>query len=218
MKVSMIFNYLFSKVSKKRFVVMLGTLSVFYNVNAQVSISGPQCIIPGNPYQYIIAGKWVSDSWMKLCVRGGKLEGGQQCSVSGKIINTFFITWSDSSYHGLELISSLGNVKLELKSTSELKGGEINQSDKIRICESGVTNYTFRCAPAKGGSCEPKYSYQWQRSENGLNWTIISSADKKDLKFTGTVKVNTYFRRVTTESGSNMIAYSDHALLAVTFK
>jgi len=217
MKVSMTFSYLFSKVSKIRFVVMLGTLSVFCNVNAQVSISGPQCIIPGNQSQYVITGNWVSDSWMKLCVRGGILEGGQQCNVSGKIMTAVIITWRDSSYHGLELISSLGNVKLELKSTSDLKGGEISESDKIRVCESGVTNYTFRCAPAKGGSCEPKYSYQWQRSDNGLNWTIISGADKKDLKFTGTVKVNTYFRRVTTESGSNIIAYSDHALLAVTF-
>jgi hypothetical protein len=154
---------------------------------------------------------------MKLCVRGGVLEGGQQCNVSGKIINNFFVTWSDTSYHRLELTSSLGNLNLELKSTFELKGGEINESDKIRICDSTVTNYTFRCAPAKGGSCDPMYTYQWQRSENGLNWTIISGADKKDLKFAGTIKVNTYFRRVTTESGSNMIAYSDHALLAVAF-
>ena len=217
MKISMIFNCLFSTVSKIRFVVMLGTLSVFCKVNAQVSVSGPQCIIPGNPCQYIITGNWISDSWMKLCVRGGKLEGGQQCNVSGKIMNTILITWSDTSYHRLELTSSLGNVNLELKSTSELKGGEINESDKIKICNSAVTNYTFRCAPSKGGSCDPRYSYQWQRSENGLNWSTISGASKKDLKFTGTVKVNTYFRRVTTESGSNTIAYSDHALLAVTF-
>lgn len=210
-------NKTFSKIALVRVVLLFGMLQLSRGAAAQLSISGPQCIIPGRSGQYIVSGNWGPDSWMKLCVRGGRLENGQQCYVSGAMMNTFFITWVDTSSYRLELSSSLGNITLELKSTTELGGGAMNEDDRIKICDSAVTDYTFRCASATGGSCNPVYTYQWQRSENGLNWTNIAGANMQDLIFNGTVLVNTYFRRVTTESGSNTIAYSDQALLAVNF-
>lgn len=214
----MIIKFVFNRAWRPLIRLMVILLVFGNGMMAQVSISGPQCIIPGIPYQYIITGNWDASSKMKVCIRGGKMENGEQCSAKGKIVNTLFITWNDTSHHQLELNSSLGNIKLKLKKTTELSGGTVIEKNKVKSYGSTTTSFTFNCQPARGGACDPVYTYLWQQSENGLNWINIAGADKKDLKFTGMVNVNTYFRRVTTEAGSNLTAYSDNGVITVEFK
>lgn len=186
-------------------------------VIGQVSISGPVCVIPGTPYQYVINGQWSDSSYMRICVIGGKLNNGETCTAQGTILSDVIVVWNDTSMHHLEFNSSSGNIKLELQSTKELAGGLINAIDRVRIFDSAVAEYSFQCSPATGGTCAPIYIYQWQKSENGLNWVDITGANEENLLFREAVKVNTYFRRVVEERGSATIAYSDAGLLSIDF-
>jgi hypothetical protein len=128
-----------------------------------------------------------------------------------------FVVWSDTGYHKLEIISSSGNMNVIVQHTTELKGGQIFDSDKSQIYDSTIASYIFRSEEASGGSCTPVYSYQWQKSEDGLNWTNIIGAIGKDLLFSGNILVNTFFRRVTTETNSNTLAYSNLGMLVILF-
>lgn len=204
------------KILKNAAGILLVLISV--NGNAQVSISGPGCVIPGITYQYVINGNWNSNSSMSACVTGGSLaEGGSCKSSAGSVYTTVSVIWNDTAVMRLEIQSSAGNATLLAKRTDDLSGGTIIDDDKVKVFDSTITTYGFHCDSASGGACVPNYQYQWQRSDNELNWTNITGATGKDLVFTGSVLVNTYFRRVTTESGSRTIAYSDHALLVKEF-
>lgn len=184
---------------------------------AQVSVSGATCIVPGLPYQYNILANWSNTSTMRLCITGGTLSSGDTCTPSGSRPTFVIVTWRDSGVHKLDVVSSEGNLSVTMTATSNLDGGVVYEGDKVFVYDSAVASYRFRCTAPMGGSCTPVYKYQWQRSENGLNWVDISGAVQEELLFTGQVRVNTYFRRVTNEAGSQTIAYSDQALLAVQF-
>jgi hypothetical protein len=186
-------------------------------LTAQVTVSGPQCIIPGITYQYIINGNWNAFSTIKVCLRGGKLASGERCTSDNERPTSVFVIWNDTSFRKLDVTSSLGNTSLVTQATTNLKGGGINEGDRVKLYDSTITSYTFHCGVAKGGSCVPSYSYQWQRSDDGLNWTNISNATGKDLQFLERIIVNTFFRRVTTETNSNTVVYSDTGILAVPF-
>jgi len=203
----------FFKVKKAIVFLLIAFALANSRLTAQVSVAGPLCIVPGITYQYIITGTRNASSIMNLCVTGGSLTTGQKCTDA--IVSSVFIVWSDTSYHKLEVTSSAGNISLTIHGTTDIRGGLVNISDKVQIYNSAIGSYTFRCDSAVGGSCNPSYLYQWQRSENGLTWTNIEGATSKDLQYTGSVTVTIYFRRVTIESQSNTIGYSDWGQLKV---
>lgn len=207
---------------RKLFKELIGAivLTVMVTVTgySQVSISGPACVIPGVPYQYIINGSWNSSSAISACVTGGSFSSGVSCiSSSGNVFSTVSITWKDTVMMRLDLQSSSGNAALLPMRTQNLNGGSISEVDQVKIFDSLVTSYTFHCDTASGGACIPVYRYQWQRSDNEVNWVNIGGAVGKDLVFNGSVLVNTYFRRVTTELNAGTMAYSASALLVKTF-
>lgn len=202
----------------KRFYLIGFIIFGGYHSMAQVGIRGPVCIIPGLTYQYIIDAKWDSSVSMKACITGGKLNTGNTCTSSGTLTNLLFITWGESNVRKIDLTSSTGNASLAVLGTVELNGGQINDSDKVQIYKKTQATYLFRCNEARGGACAPSYFYQWQKSENGLNWTSIEGATGKDLQFSSNVfLVNTFFRRVATEPHSNMLAYSNVGVLTIAF-
>lgn len=203
---------------KKNLLLLSIAFTAFGNsIKAQVSVSGPQCIIQGITYQYTINGNWNNSSTVKVCLTGGRLLSGEKCSPDSMKATSVFVVWSDTSYRKLDVTSSSGNTSIIVLATTDLKGGGINESDRVKVYDSTVNSYTFHCQVASGGSCTPVYSYQWQKSEDALNWTNISSATGKDLHFSGSIIVNTFFRRVTMETNSNTVAYSDTGILAVPF-
>jgi len=205
------------KAKKVLLLLFIAVTAIAYNLTAQVTVSGPQCIIPGITYQYIISGNWNASSAIKVCLRGGKLASGERCTPDSERPTSVFVVWNDTSFRKLDVTSSLGNTSLVAQATTGLKGGGINEGDKVKIYDSTITTYTFHCGVAKGGSCVPSYSYQWQRSDDRLNWVNIINATGKDLQFSASIKVNTFFRRVTTETNSNTVVYSDTGILAMPF-
>lgn len=185
---------------------------------SQVSISGPSCVVPGVQYRYVINGSWNSSSTISACVTGGSISSGVNCiASSGNVFSTVSVIWKDTVMMRLNIQSSSGNAVLFPMRTQNLNGGSINQADRVKIFNSQIASYAFHCDTASGGACIPVYSYQWQRSNNQVNWVNISGATGKDLVFNGTILVNTFFRRVTTEFNAGTVAYSASALLVKTF-
>lgn len=207
----------FYKARKTLLLLLVAFAVTGYHLNAQVSISGPQCIIPGITYQYIINGNWNNSSVIKVCLTGGKLISSERCTPDSVRATSVFVIWNDTSYRKLDVTSSLGNTSIIVLATTDLKGGRIDEDDKVKLYDSTISSYSFHCGVASGGSCTPNYSYQWQKSEDGLNWVNINNATGKDLQFSGSIIVNTFFRRVTTETNSNTVAYSETGILAVPF-
>lgn len=203
---------------KNKFFVSLVALIVYCQAaDAQVTINGPVCVVPGVTYQYVLSGNWNELSWMRICIDGGVLASGGHCLPDSSVHSSIFVTWKDTTFHKLQLNSSSGSLALHLTATSDLTGGLVHDSDKVKFINPSLSSYTFRCQPAVGGACNPAYQYQWQRSENGVHWVNVEGANGHDLNFSGTVSVNTFFRRITNETNGGLTAYSDWALLAVPF-
>ena len=129
------------------------------------------------------------------------------------------VIWNDSvTDRKIAVTSDLGNASLMVTGTTELNGGLVDDSNKVEILNADQHNYLFNCAVATGGSCDPNYTYQWQSSTNQLNWTNIQGATSKDLEYSGTIAVSTFFRRVTIETHSNIVAYSDSGQLMIVYE
>lgn len=205
----------FYQVKKVLLLLFVAFAATDNNLQGQVSVVGPVCVMPGITYHYTITGNRDAASTMRICITGGILNTGQTCTPDSAIINSVFVIWDDTGSHKLEVTSSVGNVSLSVMHTNVLQGGSINASDKSKVYDSTVATYTFHCGLPNGGSCSPNYMYQWQKSTNGMGWVNISGSTGQDLQFSGSISRNTFFRRITTETKSNTIAYSDWATLSI---
>jgi hypothetical protein len=205
------------KIIKVIYLTALVATTPSYGV-AQPGIEGASCIMPGTTYQYLITGQWDSSSNVHLCIQGGKLKSGDSC-ISPRISpSMLLVIWNDSVMdRKITVTSDLGNASLAITGTTELNGGAVDDSDKIKIFDADQLNYIFHCGVATGGSCDPHYTYQWQRSTNQLNWTNIQGATTKDLQYSGTISISTFFRRVTIETHSNIVGYSDSGQLMMVY-
>lgn len=186
-------------------------------VSGQVTITGPNCVIPGSPYQYSLVGNWTSTSVMQVCITGGRLIDSSTCTSDTGRFTSVLVVWNDSAIKKIDITSSLGSASFPVETTSNLSGGLINEDERVKVYDSTVIRYVFHCSDPTGGTCQPIYQFQWQRSDNGLNWVNIQGATSAALDFSSTVLVNTYFRRVTSENTSKSVAYTDNALLVVSF-
>lgn len=192
-------------------------ITACYNSPAQPGISGPACIIPGTNYQYTITGR--SDSTTRVCITGGTLSIEDTCIRVSNFPHTLFVKWKDEAANRkIAVTSSLGNTSLIVSRAYVLKGGYIEDSDKVQHFSTAQPTHIFHCQAATGGSCSPDYRYKWQISDNALNWIDIQGAVTRDLTFSGNISGNTFFRRVTTDIRSNTIAYSDFAQLNLVFQ
>ncbi|MFT3703005.1 MAG: hypothetical protein QM802_11580 [Agriterribacter sp.] len=184
-------------------------------LEAQVYISGPECIVPGITYQYNLHYNGKDSSSTKVCITGGALIGGIRCTPDSVIPTSVYVIWNDTSGQRIELQTMSGNSSLVVQTMEALSGGLLTDSSKLQAYDSTVTGYSFSCSAASGGACAPNYSYQWQSSEDGFKWTDLANGNTKDLFFSGKPEKDNYFRRVTVETQSNTISYSDVGVLTV---
>jgi hypothetical protein len=205
------------KLIKVIYLTALFTL-IGYSGIAQPGINGAGCIIPGTTYEYMITGQWDSSSSARLCITGGILNSGDSCISLQTSPAMVLVIWNDSvADRKIEVTSDLGNASLIVTGTIELTGGVVDDSDEVQIFDADQLTYTFHCATPTGGSCDPHYTYQWQRSTTQLNWTNVQGATGKDLEYSGTITACTFFRRVTKETQSNIVAYSDSGQLMIVY-
>lgn len=191
---------------------------------AQVSITGPQCVMAGTVYQYTIQGNWDSSSTMQVCISSGTIAdsaGTHSCTGSGGApLATVLVKWNGSASDAgaISLTSTKGSSTLSVNFAGPLLPGSIDSMSKTQIIAADSIPSAINCSADKGGSCSPSYSDQWQQSPDMVSWTDIAGANGQDLSFSSPPVQTTFYRRKVTETVSGTIAYSDEAVVNVEAK
>ncbi len=186
-----------------------------YRSMGQILIYGPTCVIPNAEYQYDINGAGATDTVMNVCITGGRFLDRDTNCYSGATLSFVRIMWDeDTANAGISISTANGVKSLSISLTAVLDGGKIDSTDALQVIQNDSTTFSIHCSPASGGNCQPFYSYQWQQSTNGIQWTDITGILAPNLDFSG-VSVATYFRRKVKELASNTIEYSDFAIVNV---
>jgi len=195
------------------FSVMLISLSSY----SQLGVTGPTCVIPDIEYRYIISSS--ADSAMKICVSGGTIVSGQPNCAKTASASVLKIKWNSNQPSGsINITSSQGNSLLYVGITNALKGGLIGESVVVQKIDNSTIPANLICSSSTGGACNPSFRYQWQQSPDNQDWSDMSGATNRDFSFNMAPQFTTYYRRKTTESSANSIAYSNTALVIVQVK
>src|SRR5258705_13403856 len=98
---------------------------------SQVAVNGPTCVVSNLEYQYRITGNWDSSSVMQVCVSGGTIISGATNCQNGSPSSQVRIIWN--ALNGiLQLSSSKGDTTLQVRLTSALAGGSIDDTVMIQ--------------------------------------------------------------------------------------
>jgi hypothetical protein len=188
-----------------------------FNTSAQVSISGPNCVVPGVVYQYNIKTGGDSSTAIKICFAGGMASDSAAGTCISKKGPFAIITvkWLKPGSASLMVTSSKGNSTTNISVTSQLNAGSIDSTVKFQTIKYDSIPQTISCSVDTGGSCSPTYSYQWQQSFDMLGWINISGANGQNLTIATGLKQTTFYRRKVTETTSGSISYSNVATVNV---
>ena len=202
----------------RRFFCLLIVFVFTQKLFAQISISGPQCVTTGTVYQYIIhiSGKFDSLSKLQLCITGGKFEDSKNNCIPAADIR-IKVTWNPDAVNGNIAITSLrDNASLSVVITPPLNGGLISSNYKSQLTsKDSLPPSSIICSAASGGACTPVYSYQWQQSDNGVDWKDIRNATGQNLGLNQKIPNAYFYRRKVTETSSGSIQYSDFAAIYI---
>lgn len=190
---------------------------------SQPRISGPVCVLKGFAYQYTIGDSSVSTRQinMQICIRGGLLvdRSGNRlnnCTASKEPLSTILVMWNEAVAGSVMISTSEGKRTLNVGITSSLQGGLVDTLIKEQSFSDTLSIPSpINCSIARGGSCSPGYSYQWQQSQDAMTWTDIGGSTRQNLSFSSPVKRSSYYRRKVIETGSGTIAYSDLSVISV---
>jgi hypothetical protein len=181
-----------------------------------ISITGPNCVIAGPIYTYNIIGQWQPGSTVRVCVTSGTLvDSGATCADGSGILSFVRIQWDSGGQTSgsIAVTSSLGNTSLSVSLTKRLCGGRIDSAVAYQPLDTLTTPATLTVSAPTGGACQPSYAYQWQQSADNLVWTNVAGATSAQYSFSGPLSYNGYFRRVVTDNASNVLAYSNAAVI-----
>src|ERR1017187_170876 len=183
--------------------------------NAQVTISGPQCVTNNTVYMYNISGNFDSTHTWGLCITGGSIDGTSVTCISGRRERYIKVTWTSANVASMQLTSASGTASLKVSITTQLSGGTIDSSVVFQGIDSVTTPATIACSLPLGGGCNPSYQYQWQRSADNLVWTDIAGANSQTLGFSKPLNQSTYFRRKVKTTASDAYAVSNTAAIFI---
>ncbi len=197
--------------------LLLLALSIGTTGYSQVLITGPTCVTPGLAYQYRINAVWDSTSTMQVCVSGATINGvAGSCTVTGKPAPFVQVSWKTGLSTGsVQIHSSLGDATLNVTIAAPLQAGDIDTSAGLQGLAYNTLAGAIHCTAVTGGSCNPVYNYQWQRSTDAVHWTDIQGSTSQHLLTPGILIQTTFFRRKTVESSSGQIVYSKPATVFV---
>jgi hypothetical protein len=180
-----------------------------------VSIIGPECVTTETSYQYLITGI-DSALGVQVCVNNGTIVGAEgNCIDSARAVK---IVWNSAAVNAsISVRSSAGNTTLNVTIRSALGGG-LNTSNTIQTIDSGSTPQPVYCSIATGGDCNPQYVYQWQQSNNRLEWQDMNGKTTQNLDFLCPTSIPMFYRRKVTETHSGTIRYSNVASVFIIYK
>ena len=185
-------------------------------VNGQVYITGPTCVIPGTTYLYNFQGKWDSSPIGQLCISGGLItDSGKSCVYKTDFSYTK-INWNNNITTGtIQISSPAGKATLNVNITTPLNPGTLDSTIKFQSLDTLNIPSIILCSYAKGGSCSPAFSYQWQQSDNNVKWIDLSGATGQHLKLNSPLKQTMYYRRKVLDSRSGSVGYSEMAMIEI---
>ncbi|HEY6974656.1 MAG TPA: hypothetical protein VH396_00110 [Chitinophagaceae bacterium] len=185
-------------------------------VKCQVSINGPTCVRAGLEYQYIINGNGSSESAVQICVRGGIIADSSSSCIADNSFSQIRVIWDfNISESTIALTSAEGDTLITVSISDTLRPGIIDSVFKKQTIEYNDIPANIICSVARGGSCSPAYTYQWQRSIDNIEWENIEGSTSKNLSFSDPVIQPTFFRRKVVEINSNSVDYSDVAAVYI---
>lgn len=199
---------------KQLIIIATFLLGITHTVSAQFVVTGSTCVLAGQPYQYNAIGN--DTMAVQVCIQGGVLLDTSSLCYSSPFISYTRVTWNAGieqatlSYH-----STSTDTTLIISFTQELSPGRLDSASVLQVADSSVIPASIICAAASGGHCTPAYKYQWQQSTDAQHWTDVDSATEKDFVFSGVLPKTTYYRRKVLEEKSNVIDYSDVALMII---
>jgi len=184
--------------------------------HAQRSITGFECVTTNVDYEYRFNGGWDSTSSVEVCVTGGLIAASKTSCTNGMGITSVKITWDENSKAGfIKVTSPKGVMTKSVFITPPLTGGSIDTAKKIQYIDYQKIPATIVCSEARGGNCNPVYSYQWQQSDDILKWQDIKNQTGATLKLQTGLTEPIYFRRKVIEKTSGSIAFSDEAAVFI---
>jgi len=186
------------------------------NAVAQMSLSGPACVLQGVQYQYEIGNRGTDTSSVQFCITGGVIaDTNATCSKTGNF-SFIRVIWTDSIGGVISVKSTSDSSSLNVSVTTVLDAGEIDTTNRLQTVSSDSVPPSIHCSPSTGANCNAVYVYQWQQSQDGVGWSDIAGAVSGSLSFTAPIGQSTYFRRKVIEQISRTDGVSDVALIIVT--
>ena len=179
---------------------------------SQINLQGPTCVQYGQENLYYITGNYNYDDYTEWCAYGGESVNGTTCE-SGYGLNYLKIKFYASGQ--ITIYTPNGGAFLDVMVTTILRPGSIT-SNNLQTVSSAYPPGTITCSDASGGDCSPSYSYQWQQSIDGTNWSDMSGKTVQNLIFSSGLTQTNYFRRKVTEDNSASVDYSNIATVFVT--
>lgn len=162
------------------------------------SVSGPTCVLTGTNYTYTLTGtNYVPNPATYAWVQGGSITGGTASTID--------ITWTTTSTGSVTIYGTLGGMyTLTVTATAlaSITGGTINGISGSIAYGSLPGTITNQALPT-GASCF-EYSYNWQQSSDGTNYTSIPNATNGLSYIPDYLYKPTYYRRMATLPGKTV--------------
>jgi hypothetical protein len=183
---------------------------------AQPEIKGSSCVISSTLYDYLISGNPDSVAEISICIKGGVFVANDADCMTIKPQSSVKVIWDKEVKNAsLTISSKFGKSSLDVGITGILDPGEIVATVKRQSVRYDSASAQIICSPAKGGSCSPKYVYQWQHSANALSWSDVNGAMQQNLPPQNGLKEAVFYRRKVTEITSGTVGYSSRAVAYV---
>lgn len=184
-------------------------------LNAQLSITGPECVRSGEKYTYVLVTDTLEGEF-NACVQNGVISDTSLTCVADSFIRQVTVIWNEGSQNGLITLSVLSHsATLSTSIIPDFSAGLIDSSIKTQIVSADSLPSNIVVSFPSGGACNPVYEYQWEKSTDHLNWEEIVGASGQVLTFQSPVTTATFFRRKVTETTSGNISYTDAAVVYI---
>ena len=193
--------------TRLRPVVCILLLLLLLNIKAY-----SQCVVINTEYQYNVTGNLSGASNIQWCIEGGLIVGSDSLCKTGTA-SFLRVKWN-SNATSISIKAGNNEIVRSVKITKALEGGNID-STVIQESKNDAPPTTLYCSDPTGGSCNPKYEYQWEKSSDGMNWQKIAGATSPQLSFSDKLKQTTYYRRKVIETVSQTESVSNTAIIMI---
>jgi hypothetical protein len=192
-------------------IISIFVLAISGRCDAQITISGPSCVVASTEYQYVISANWPAGSKIQICVQGGIIASTGKSCMNTPPLSYVRVIWNDSASGTIQITATDRSASYRVGICSVLQPGEIESSRHVQAMRKESPSVIV-CSAARGGNCKASYQYQWQQSADNKSWTDISGAVSKDLNLLS-LRQTFYYRRRVREISSKSEGFSDVAMI-----